>query len=50
MKGFGAVRIGTLVFMATDSSHRLTMGKAYKTSSSLKPQGQELSYFVCINV
>ena len=30
MKGFGAGRIGTLVSMATDSSHRLTMGKTKK--------------------
>ena len=30
MKGFGAGRIGTLVSMATDSSHSLTMGKTYK--------------------
>ena len=48
MKGFGAGRIGTLVSMATDSSHRLTMGKTKK--SSPKPRGPELSYFVCSNV
>ena len=30
MKGFGAGRIGTLVSMATDSSHRLIMGKHIK--------------------
>ena len=28
--GFGPGRIRTLVSMATDSSHRLTMGKTYK--------------------
>ena len=50
MLGFGPGRIRTLVSMATDSSHRLTMGKTYKKSSSLKPHGQELSYFVCSNV
>ena len=50
MIGFWPGRIRTLVSMATDSSHRLTMGKTYKKSSSLKPQGQELSYFVCSNV
>ena len=31
------------------SSHRLTMGKNIKKSSP-KPQGTELSYFVCSNV
>ena len=46
MLGFGPGRIRTLVSMATDSSHKLTMEK----SSSLKPQGQDLSYFVCSNV
>ena len=46
--GFGPGRIETLVSMATDSSHRLTMGKTKK--SSPKSQGTELSYFVCSNV
>ena len=99
MLGFRPGGIRTLVSMATDSSHRLTMGKTYKNlllcnhkakslhilcaaissgplhkscqpcplgpygprpggvmgkiykkSSSLKPHGQELSYFVCSNV
>ena len=49
MLGFGPDRIRTLVSMATDSSHRLTMEKHIK-SSSLKPQDQDLSYFVCSNV
>ena len=49
MLGFGPGRIRTLVSMATDSSHRLTMGKTKKKSSP-KPQGTELSYFVCSNV
>ena len=30
MQGFGAGRIRTLVSMATDGSHRLTMGKTKK--------------------
>ena len=30
-------RIGTLVSMATDSSHRVIMGENLKTSSFLKP-------------
>ena len=30
MLGFGPGQIRTLVSMATDSSHRLTMGKTYK--------------------
>ena len=47
MLGFEPGRIRTLVSMATDSSHRLTMGKK---SSSPKPQGPGLSYFVCSNV
>ena len=41
MKGFGAGRIGTLVSMATDSSHRLTMGKTKKKiffSESTRPR------------
>ena len=93
MLGFGLGRIRTLVSMATDRSHRLTMGKKiffsettrprafilvysgplYKScqtcpwgpygprpmgrhgkninkSSTPKPQGPELSYFVCSNV
>ena len=48
MQGFGAGQIRTLVSMATDGSHRLTMGKTKK--SSPKPQGPELLYFVCSNV
>ena len=39
MLGFGPCRIRTLVSMATDSSHRLTMGKHKKKSSSQKPHG-----------
>ena len=46
MKGFGPGRIRTVVSMATDSSHRLTMEKTYK---NLLPQSPELSYFVCSN-
>ena len=47
MLDFGPGRIKPLVSMATDSSHRLTMGKNIKKkSSSQKPQGPELSYFV----
>ena len=49
--GFGPGRVRILVSMSTDSSHRLTMGKKNKKkSSSPKPQGPELSYFVCSNV
>ena len=33
-----------------DSLHRLTMGKTKKKTSSLKPKGPELLYFVCSNV
>ena len=33
-----------------DSLHRLTMGKTKKKTSSLKPKGIELLYFVCSNV
>ena len=36
--GFGPGQSGTLVSMATDSSHRVIMGKTLKkNSSSLKP-------------
>ena len=49
MLGLGPGRIRTLVSMATDSSHRLTMGKT-KKSSSPKLQGPKLSYLVCSNV
>ena len=48
MFGFGPGRIRTLVYMATDNSHR-QWENIYK-SSSLKPQDQELSYFLCSNV
>ena len=48
--GFGLGRIGTVVSMATDISQRLTMGKHKKKSSFTKPQGPELSYFVCSHV
>ena len=45
MKGFGTGLIRTLVSMATD---RLQWENIKK--SSPKPQGPELSYFVCSNV
>ena len=35
--GFEQDRIGTLVFMTTDSSHRVKMGVNLKKSSFLKP-------------
>ena len=40
--GFGADCIKIVVSMATDRSHRLTMGKTKKKSSSLKPLGPQL--------
>ena len=46
--GFGADCIKIVVSMATNSSHRITMGKHKKTSP--KPHGPKLSYFVCSNV
>ena len=48
--GFVPRRIRPLISMATDSSQGLTVGEKQKKSSSPKPQGPELSYFVCSNV
>ena len=48
MLGFGATCIKIVVSMATDSSHRLTMGKHKSSSPQLKVP--ELSYSVCSNV
>ena len=42
--GFGPGRIGTLVSMATDSSHRLTMGK---TKNLLRNYKAQSFHFLC---
>ena len=47
--GFEADYVKLVASMATDRSEILTMGKKQKKSSS-KPQGPELSYFVCSKV
>ena len=50
MLGIGPGRIRTLVSTATDSSHRLTMGKHKRNRLLPNHKCPELSYFVCSNV
>ena len=48
--GFGIGRIRTLVSMATDISHRLTMEKKTHKKSLPKPQGPKRSYILSVAV
>ena len=47
--GLGADCIKIVVSMATNSSHRLSIGKT-KKYYSLKPEGPQLLYFECSSV